>query len=67
VTTRFGSWGHRWGRCWTKQANDSSNLDLTAPRPQKEIDEYLARQAGYDPDIWVIEVEDRDGLAFLRG
>jgi hypothetical protein len=38
-----------------------------SPRPQKEIDEYLARQAGYDPDIWVIEVEDRDGLAFLRG
>jgi hypothetical protein len=35
-------------------------------RPQAEIDEYLARQAGYDPDIWVIEVEDRDGQAFLR-
>jgi hypothetical protein len=48
-TTRFGSWGHRPGRCWTKQANDSSNLASTAPRPQKEIDEYLARQAGYDP------------------
>ncbi len=37
-----------------------------SPRPQQEIDAYLARQAGYDPDIWVIEVEDRDGIAFLR-
>ncbi len=37
-----------------------------SPRSQQEIDEYLARQAGYDPDIWVIEVEDRDGIAFLR-
>jgi len=34
--------------------------------PQGEVDEYLARQAGYDPDIWVIEVEDREGRAFLR-
>ncbi len=37
------------------------------PRPQGEIDDYLARQASYDPDIWVIEVDDRDGRAFLRG
>ncbi|WP_108879534.1 DUF1491 family protein [Anderseniella sp. Alg231-50] len=36
------------------------------PVPQGQIDEYLARQAGYDPDIWVLEVEDRDGRAFLR-
>ena len=34
--------------------------------PQGQIDEYLARQAGYDPDIWVLEVEDRNGRAFLR-
>lgn len=34
--------------------------------PQGQIDEYLAKQAGYDPDIWILEVEDRRGRAFLR-
>ncbi len=37
------------------------------PIAQQKVDEYLRRQAEYDPDIWVVEVEDREGRAFLRG
>ncbi|MEE4236131.1 MAG: DUF1491 family protein [Anderseniella sp.] len=37
------------------------------PVSQQKADEYLRRQAEYDPDIWIIEVEDREGRAFLRG
>ena len=33
--------------------------------PPAEIEARLARQRGFDPDIWVIEVEDRDGRSFL--
>lgn len=41
-------------------------LRFGGPVPQEKVDEYLRRQAEFDPDIWVIEVEDREGRAFLR-
>lgn len=30
-----------------------------------DADTYLQRQVEFDPDLWVIEVEDRDGRHFL--
>lgn len=32
---------------------------------EREVDDYLARQANFDPDFWVVEVEDREGRHFL--
>ena len=32
---------------------------------ETEIDQNLARQRDFDPDLWVIEVEDREGRDFL--
>ena len=33
--------------------------------PDAEVEEALARQRQYDPDIWIIEVEDKQGRSLL--
>lgn len=38
-----------------------------AEGPESEIDAALARERGRDPDLWVIEVEDRQGRHLLDG
>jgi hypothetical protein len=36
-----------------------------APAPEAEVESYLAREIRFDPDVWIIEVEDRSGRNFL--
>lgn len=33
--------------------------------PEADVDEKLKRQLGFDPDLWVIEVEDPKGRSLL--
>lgn len=33
--------------------------------PSAEVERRIARQIDFDPDIWVVEVEDRQGRSFL--
>lgn len=32
---------------------------------EREVDATLARRRDYDPDVWIIEIEDREGRHFL--
>ena len=36
------------------------------PTPESDADAYLARQIDFDPDIWIVAVEDRLGRHFLE-
>jgi len=35
------------------------------PDPEAEIDLYINRRIDDDPDLWVLEIEDRQGRHFL--
>jgi hypothetical protein len=42
-------------------------LGREVPVPEANIEARIVREIGFDPDIWVIEVEDRAGRHFLDG
>jgi hypothetical protein len=44
----------RWVKCFESGAVSGA-----------EVDRYLARQREFDPDLWIIEIEDRAGRHFL--
>jgi hypothetical protein len=37
----------------------------TLPAPEPEIEAYLARQIRFDPDLWIVETEERSGRHLL--
>ncbi len=45
-------------RRWVEVLDESATTE-------GEVDAYLAQQRNFDPDLWVIEVEDRAGRHFL--
>ena len=40
-------------------------LGRETPAPEAEIEARLTREIRFDPDVWIVEVEDRAGRNFL--
>lgn len=49
------------------EASDRLFAPLLPPSQDKEsdCDQYLERQLSYDPDVWIVVVEDKAGQHFL--
>ncbi len=44
-------------RVWTKPLGEAADA--------VKCDDYFKKQLKFDPDIWIVEIEDREGRAFV--
>lgn len=40
--------------------------EVPAPAQQEDVDRVLNKRIAADPDIWIVEIEDREGTAGLK-
>lgn len=52
------TWGENGERVWMRVSGEG-------PISDGEAEAYLERQAKFDPDFWVVELEDKEGRHFL--
>ena len=62
---RLDGTGAAFSRSWNPGAAGGHIWTPLADGPEAEVDAALARQRRFDPDLWVIEVEDRAGRTLL--
>ncbi|WCR11416.1 DUF1491 family protein [Paracoccus stylophorae] len=53
-----------YAREWDFQT-DARPWQVTEDGPEPQVDEAIRRQRGFDPDLWVIEIESREGRTLL--
>jgi len=58
----------RTARLWTEAVGPDGEplwIQPVASEFEGELDAYLERQRRYDPDLWIVEIEDRRGRNFI--
>lgn len=54
---------------WARQMNlmtGASGWQVLAEGPEPEVDASAAKQRSFDPDLWLIEIESREGRTLLN-
>ncbi|MFB2594271.1 DUF1491 family protein [Paracoccus sp. p4-l81] len=46
-------------------ATDSRQWEVLTDGPEAQVDAVLAREAAADPDLWLIEIESKNGRTLL--
>ena len=49
----------------TRGDGDRVWMEPVASREERELDAYVERAVRIDPDVWVVEIEDKAGRHFL--
>ena len=49
----------------TRGDGDRVWMEPAASREEGDLDRYIERAVRIDPDVWVVEIEDREGRHFL--
>lgn len=52
------TYGEDGGRRWAAPLGNG-------PVPQDDVDRFLARQIAFDPDIWILDIDDPGGTGLL--
>ena len=62
--------GARRARLFVEARDDQGNAAWRDPFDgavdEAEVDRYLDRERRFDSDLWIIEIEDREGRGFLE-
>lgn len=56
-------------RLWARQTNlmtGASGWQVLAEGPEPEVDASAMKQRSFDPDLWLIEIESREGRTLLN-
>ena len=54
---------------WTEGRDDAGERvwrdPLNGPQHERDVDAWLEKEIAFDSDLWIVEIEDREGRAFL--